>query len=194
MKGIKHNMDLFGVVILGLVTGVGGGIVRDSIIGNTPAIALINPTFTLLAIATSVVTFVVIALAWKRVREGLHDYDRAVMFFADTFGLAIFTINGINIAKECDIANVLALASLGVMTGVGGGVMRDVFCGEVPDIFKKHIYAVASAAGASVYLLLSVWTSDLTASISGIVTIVLLRILAAHFRWNLPKIDPQTLE
>ena len=193
MKGIRKGMDLFGVVILGLITGVGGGIVRDAIIGNTPVVALKTPTFTILAIITSLVVFTVIRLLWKRIKNSVKDYDKNVIFFADTLGLAVFTMNGINIATQFQVSHFLAVVSLGVITGVGGGVFRDVFCGEVPDIFKKHVYAVAAAAGGCVYIPLSNVMPQTVAALIGIAVVVILRILAAHFRWNLPKINPETL-
>lgn len=194
MKGIKKGMDIFGVAILGLITGVGGGIIRDAIIGNTPVLALKNATFTTLAILTALITFVIIRLIWNRIKHVMKAVDRIVIFSADTLGLAVFTTTGISIAREFKVTNLLAIVSLGVITGVGGGVIRDVFCGEVPDIFKKHVYAVASAAGGCVYLFGSMVMYDELAAILGIITVIVLRFLAAHFRWNLPKIRPETLD
>lgn len=193
VKGIRKNMDLFGVAILGLVTGVGGGVMRDSILGNTPAVAFESPFFTLIALSTAIITFAVVRLLWKRVRDVIQKYDRNVMFVADTLGLAVFTITGIRIAKECGIDSFVSLMFIGVITGVGGGVLRDVFCVEVPDVFKKHIYAVASAAGGAVNILLDGIVSEGVAVISGFMCVVALRFLAAYFRWNLPKINPEIL-
>ncbi len=193
MKGIKHNMDLFGVTILGIVTGVGGGIMRDSIIGNTPAIALKSPLFTLLALATSLITFAVVRLLWQYIRNHMQFFERIVVFWADTLGLAVFTTTGIRIAGECGVDNFTAKVLVGVITAVGGGVLRDVFCGDVPDVFKKHVYAVASAAGGAVNIILCGFIPEGWAVAIGFLTVVTLRNLAAHFRWNLPKINPDTL-
>lgn len=193
VKGIKNNMDLFGVMILGLVTGVGGGVMRDTILGNTPAIAFKNPLFALIAIFASVITFVIIGLIWKRIKREIRNYDRSILFFADTVGLAVFTMTGVRIAQESGAENFTAAVFIGVITAVGGGVLRDVFCTEVPDVFKKHVYAVASAAGGIVTLLCMKIMPEWVAVSVGFATIVILRFLAAHFRWNLPKVNPENL-
>lgn len=191
LKGIKNNMDLFGVSILGLITGVGGGVIRDTILGNTPATAFKTPLFTIIALCSSIITFVVIRLIWKYIHDKKRIYDRFIMFFADTFGLAVFTTTGVRIAEETGHLGFVAIVFIAVITGVGGGVLRDVLCADVPYVFKKHIYAVASAAGATVNLLCSHFLPQEPSIILGGMTVVILRILAACFRWNLPKINPE---
>ncbi len=187
VKGIKYQMDVFGVCILGLVTGVGGGVIRDAVIGNTPVTAIKNPLFATVAVLASLLAFAVIYMLGKRTDESSKKYS-VFMFAADTLGLAVFTNTALTIARSTGITNALALIFLGTVTGVGGGVLRDVFCGDVPYIFKKHVYASASAAGALVNIVLYSFAPQSIASVCGMLTVVVLRILAAHFKWNLPKI------
>ncbi len=187
VKGIKYQMDVFGVCILGLVTGVGGGVIRDAIIGNTPVTAIKNPLFATVAIVASLITFAVIYALGKKHEPDNKKYI-VFMFAADTLGLAVFTNTALTIARDAGISNTLALVFLGTVSGVGGGVLRDVFCGDVPYIFKKHIYAVASAAGALVNVIVYAVAPQNLAAALGICTVVIIRVLAAHFKWNLPKI------
>ena len=188
VKGIKYKMDLFGVCVLGLVTGVGGGVIRDSIIGNTPVVAIKNPLFAIVAIVASLVTFSALYLIDKKSVFDNKIYE-LFMFIADTLGLAVFTNTAIAIARTIGINSVFPLIFLGVLTGVGGGVLRDVFCGDVPYIFKKHIYALASAAGALINIVIYEFFPNKFAATGGILTVIILRFLAAYFKWNLPKIN-----
>ncbi|MBQ5900269.1 MAG: trimeric intracellular cation channel family protein [Clostridia bacterium] len=193
VKGIKRGMDLFGVAILGLVTGVGGGVIRDTVLGNTPATAFKSPLFAIIALSCAVLTFIIIGLVGKRVTTEIKNYERNILFLADTIGLAVFTMTGARIAEESSAKNITATIFIGVITAVGGGILRDVFCTEVPDVFKKHVYAVASAAGALIFLIVGRFLPEWIAVVCGFFTIVLLRFLAAHYRWNLPKVNPDNL-
>ena len=146
MTGIRKNMDIFGVCILGLTTAVGGGVIRDVILGNTPPATFRNPIYAAVALAAALVLFL------SRVRRLLmHNtvlFDRA-MFWMDTAGLGIFTVVGIRTAyAHVPQATVFLLVFVGVVTGVGGGVLRDMMAGDTPYIFVKHVYASASLAGA----------------------------------------------
>ena len=145
-------MDLFGVCILGLTTAVGGGIIRDMTLGNTPPATFRDPSYALVALAASLVLFL------SRVRHLLQRnqqfYDLA-LFLMDTAGLGIFTVSGIRVAQRCVAEpSVFLLVFVGVITGVGGGVLRDVLAGDTPYIFIKHVYASASLLGALVCSLL----------------------------------------
>jgi len=184
MTGIKKNMDIFGVCILGLTTAVGGGVIRDLILGNTPPATFQDPIYAAVAILTSLVLFL------PRVRRLLMWdpmlYDLC-LFLMDTAGLGIFTVMGIRTACAHEPqANLFLLAFVGVVTGVGGGVIRDMMAGDTPYIFVKHIYACASLVGALVCGLLWHRVGDVPAMLAGAAVIFLIRGLSAHFRWNLP--------
>lgn len=184
MTGIKKNMDIFGVCILGLTTAVGGGVIRDLILGNTPPATFQDPIYAAVAIVTSLVLFL------PRVRRLLMR-DQALydlcLFLMDTAGLGIFTVMGIRTAcAHVPRATLFLLAFVGVVTGVGGGVLRDIMAGDTPYIFVKHVYASASLAGALLCGVLWGPAGSLPAMLSGMAAVVLIRCLAAHFRWNLP--------
>jgi uncharacterized membrane protein YeiH len=185
MTGLKKNMDIFGVCILGLTTAVGGGIIRDLILGNTPPATFQDPIYAAVALVSAAVLFlpqVRRVLMWD---QALYDL---VLLILDTAGLGIFTVMGIRIAWNCLAQpTMFLLVFVGVVTGVGGGVMRDVMAGDTPYIFVKHVYASASLAGA--VLCAALWrpAGELPAMLAGMVLVMVIRGLSAHYRWNLPK-------
>ena len=185
MTGIKKKMDVFGVMILGLVTAVGGGVIRDLVLGITPPATFQNPIYATTALITATIVFL------PFIQKLLHRYHKAydlLLFAMDTLGLGVFTVIGVRAAFDLSGDYGLFLMTfVGVITGVGGGVIRDVLAGNTPYIFVKHIYACASLAGALVTTLLWRVLPSLWAMALGLVLIVVIRILSAHFRWSLPK-------
>lgn len=181
---ISKKMDIFGVAILGMTTAVGGGILRDLILGITPPAAFQSPGYALTSIAVSMLVFL------PPVRRLLHWneklYDTALLLF-DAIGLGIFTVIGVQTAYiATGELNAFLAIFVGVVTGCGGGVMRDVFVGSPPYIFVKHFYATASLLGAVACLLL--WNiGQMPAMLIGAAVTLTLRLLAAHYRWSLPK-------
>ena len=185
MTGIKKNMDIFGVCILALTTAVGGGVIRDLILGNTPPATFQNPIYATVALTTALVLF------FSKVRRILmHNtvsFDKA-MFWMDTAGLGIFTVVGIRTAyAHVPQATVFLLVFVGVITGVGGGLLRDMMAGDTPYIFVKHVYASASLAGALVCGLLWHYAGEMGSMLAGGGLVILIRVLSAHYRWNLPR-------
>ena len=181
---ISKKMDIFGVAILGMTTAVGGGILRDLILGITPPAAFQSPGYALTSIAVSMLVFL------PPVRRLLHWneklYDTALLLF-DAIGLGIFTVIGVQTAYiATGELNAFLAIFVGVVTGCGGGVMRDVFAGSPPYIFVTHFYATASLLGAVACLLL--WNiGQMPAMLIGAAVTLTLRLLAAHYRWSLPK-------
>ena len=185
MTAIKKHMDALGVIILGLVTAVGGGIIRDLVLGNTPPNTFRDSTYAIVAVFTSIVIFFPFV---RRLLSHTHKVYDAVLFFMDSLGLSIFTVMGIFAANEQAWDHgMFLLLFVGVITGVGGGVIRDILAGNTPYIFVKHIYACASLAGAVVCVVLWTRIGSLYAMVVGAVVVFTLRILAAHFKWNLPR-------
>ena len=185
MTAMKKNMDIFGVMILGLTTAVGGGIIRDLILGVTPPAIFRDPLYALTALATAALVF----LPW--VRRLFQRYQRIydlLMLTMDSIGLGIFTVIGVQSAfAQSSSYSMFLLTFVGVITGVGGGVLRDMMAGNTPYIFVKHIYACASLAGALLCAGLwghipAIWAMNLGAGI-----VILIRALSAHFRWSLPR-------
>lgn len=191
MIAIEKKMDIFGVNVLGATTAVGGGIMRDIILGLTPPGAFLHPVYVLVAALTSTILFV-IAYAKPTAFESRvkTDYYDKLMFWCDTAGLGIFTVVGIQAAvRAVGGENVFFFVFIGTLTGVGGGVLRDIMAGETPYILVKHIYACAAIAGGIVCVVGRTAFGEAYGTILGLAATVLLRFLAAHFRWNLMRVS-----
>ncbi len=190
MVGAKRKMDLFGICVLGVITAVGGGITRDVILGLTPPGVFQSPIYALVATITSCLVFLVLYLKQELLEGGFRaTYDR-VMLIMDSIGLAIFTVVGVNIGiRQGYIDNTFLLVFLGTITGVGGGLLRDMMAGVPPYIFVRHIYACASIVGA----LACVWMHRIFGAVEAMVVssavVLLIRYLAAHYRLDLPKLE-----
>lgn len=188
MIGIEKRMDILGVCILGVVTAVGGGVIRDLVLGNTPPQSFQDPIYINIAIVTSVVFFL------PRIRQMFAErpklYNQA-MFWMDSIGLGVFTVVGSTVAltKTTDAGMFLAVF-VGVVTGVGGGVIRDMLAGNMPFILVKDFYASASLVGGIIFVICWNLLDSLTAMALGILAVVLLRAMAVHFNWKLPKAKP----
>ena len=191
MIAIEKKMDIFGVNVLGATTAVGGGIMRDIILGLTPPGPFSHPVYVLVAALTSTILFV-IAYAKPTAFESRvkTDYYDKLMFWCDTAGLGIFTVVGIQAAvRAVGGENVFFFVFIGTLTGVGGGVLRDIMAGETPYILVKHIYACAAIAGGIVCVVGRTAFGEAYGTILGLAATVLLRFLAAHFRWNLMRVS-----
>ena len=185
---IKAKLDVFGVVFIGCITAVGGGMTRDLLIGRTPPAIFSNLYILLIAALSAGVVFVI---AYMLHRKFVHAYEKTepIQNVFDAFGLAAFSVMGTEIAfLYGQWENAVLAVVLGVLTGVGGGVLRDVLTSTTPYIFKKHVYALASIAGAVVYYVMRLFiTETLVPSIVAMALVVVLRLLAAKYRWSLPK-------
>lgn len=184
---MKKRMDILGVIILGVITAVGGGILRDLILGITPPLAFRDPLCAIVATATSVLLFI----PWLRHRL-MHNqrlFDMA-LHLMDSVGLGVFTVMGIWNAMAFDPErSTFLLVFVGVLTGVGGGMIRDVLAGNMPFILVKYVYASASLAGALACALLWKVLPGYAAMTVGMLLVLVIRILAAHYHWNLPHAD-----
>ena len=185
MTGLSKKMDIFGVVILGLTTAVGGGMIRDLVLGLTPPAMFTNPIYAAVAAVVSVIVFL------PAVRRWLTAYGRVreiLMLVMDSLGLGVFTVVGIQRAYTAtDHRGLFLLVFVGVVTGVGGGLLRDVMAGQTPYIFVKHVYASASIIGAILCAALWAPLGATIAMILGVSVILAIRLLAAHYHWSLPK-------
>lgn len=182
---LSKKMDIFGVVTLGVVTAVGGGVIRDLVLGHTPPATFQNPLYALVAIGVSVILFI----PWVRkilfLRPRLYE---VIMLLMDSLGLGIFTVMGIQAAHSAEGEhNAFLLVFVGMITGVGGGIIRDLLAGNTPLILVKHFYASASLIGAVVCVVLWNYFGASAGMPGGTVVIIILRILAARFHWSLPK-------
>jgi uncharacterized membrane protein YeiH len=185
--GIQKKMDIFGVAILAMTTAVGGGIIRDIILNITPPAAFREPVFAVLAIVVGIIVFFYRKYHFKVHKQSVYEMMLRTM---DSIGLGLFTVIGVETAyANVPETNIFLAVFVGVITGVGGGVLRDVMAGNMPYIFTKHFYACASLIGALVCSLCWSISGPVFSMLSGAMTIIVLRNMAAHYRWSLPKIE-----
>ena len=189
MVAVDRAMDIFGVIVLGVTTSVGGGAIRDVILGIVPPAMFQHSVYTLVATITSCVVFLILYLK-KDLLQGHNreTYDK-VMLIMDSVGLGIFTVVGVNTGIAHGYMDYMfLLVFLGTITGVGGGLLRDIMAGVPPYILVKHIYACASIVGAVVCVLLYRHYGTVISMVGASAVVCLIRYLAAHYRWNLPKL------
>ena len=185
LVAIDKKMDVFGVAIMGLTTSIGGGIIRDLILDITPPMSLRHPRIAIIAIVTSIIFF--IPYIRKKIQEEEKIYN-ILMFITDSVGLGLFTVIGVQTAINNGFRdNYFLQVFVGVISGVGGGVLRDVLAGNRPYIFIKHFYANAALIGAIACVILWNVVGSLPAMLISAFIIFILRVLAAHFHWSLPK-------
>lgn len=177
LKGVRGKMDIFGVVVLGAVTAIGGGTIRDALL-DIPVFWLTDQTYVLLALVSAVGVF----LLYRLVRKT----ERALLIF-DAIGLGIFTAIGALKAQQADLGAV-GIVTMACLTGVGGGIIRDVLARDVPVVLREEIYASASIAGALVFwLVVRVGAAPDIAIWPAAALTVVLRIASIFFEWQLPR-------
>lgn len=189
MLAIDRELDLFGILFLGATTACGGGIVRDIIMGSFPPNAFSNPVFVEFAVATALFVFLYARLMGKQYWSEHKRIDR-ILNFLDAVGLGIFSVIGAQMAMQRGFdKNGFLCIFMGMMTGVGGGVIRDLLSRTIPAVLKKHIYAVASIAGAAAYYFLVRLGGNAPISmLIGMLTTLTIRMLSTYYVWNLPKV------
>lgn len=173
----RKDMDLLGGLVLAFVTGIGGGTVRDIIL-DTPVFWLTQPSYLMACLGG----FLLVYITQTRFKAT----PKATINFWDAVGLGVFTIMGANKALFLGHSNSVALI-MGLMTGVGGGIIRDMLANEIPLVLsRKRLYATASIAGAIVFLIVFPHVHDATAVTIGVCTVLFIRLGALLFDWRLP--------
>ena len=192
MLAAHKGLDLFGVLYLGVVTALGGGTVRDLLLGITPPKMFYSYEYVALAVVTALVLFLVFR-RFPRARGGMAGQMDLLYNLCDAVGLGIFAVVGTQAGMEAGYGeNAFLCVFLGLTTGVGGGILRDMMCADIPGVLRKHIYAVAAIAGSGAFYLLERSSVHGTAAaLSGMTVTVVLRLLARHYRWNLPKAEEE---
>ncbi len=177
-KAISHKADIFGIAVLATVVGVAGGITRDVIFGRFPT-AFSDPIYVCLTVTVGIMMFFLFVKLKKQTNTWL---------VFDAVGLGVFSIIGASIAYQIVGLNFLPMLFGGMITAIGGGILRDVFVREIPLVFVKEVYAVASIIGIVIfYIILSSGVDIQIASIVGILCATGIRLLAMRYNWNLPK-------
>jgi len=174
---VRQRLDLFGVLVLSFATATTGGILRDLLIGAVPPAAFADTRYLAAAVLGGLVTFMWHPLV-ERMRNPVRVFDAA--------GLGLFAVAGTQKALAAGLNPVMA-ALLGMLTGIGGGVMRDLLLTRVPVVFQSDIYALAALAGASI-VVLGQWLGwpPMPTAIAGALVCFALRILAMWFHWHVP--------
>ncbi|WP_418745630.1 trimeric intracellular cation channel family protein [Frisingicoccus sp.] len=187
MAALEKRVDLFGVIFLGATTALAGGIIRDILVGKIPPSAFSNYRYMAIAAATALIVFL-IARMFREYYQHHVEVVNAVNNVFDAAGLGAFTITGAKVAMSMGYTeNGFFVVFLAMVTGIGGGVLRDLMIGEIPFVLRKRIYAVASILGGVVYYQLVWRIDDMAAAFIGIAVVFGLRMLATIFKWNLPK-------
>ncbi len=179
LVAMDKKLDVFGVLIIAFVTAVGGGTLRDLLIGIRPVGWLMAPIHLLIIVAT-----VILAILFVKQLK----YFRKSLFLFDTIGIGLYTMVGVEKGLAAQLSPIMCIA-LGTITACFGGVIRDILCNEIPVIFRKEIYATVCILGAMVYFLLIQFPINNTIAHSmAIGTIIAMRILAVRFKISLPSI------
>ncbi|WP_222983756.1 trimeric intracellular cation channel family protein [Flagellimonas meishanensis] len=179
LVAMEKRLDLFGVFIIAFVTAIGGGTLRDLLIGNTPVAWMKDLTY---------VTTIFITVVFAIVFSGKLKYLRKSLFLFDTIGIGLYTMVGIEKGLQAELMPVMCIA-LGTMTASFGGVTRDILCNEIPVIFRKEIYATACIlGGVGYFLFVRLPIPQNYAYVAGILIVIILRLLAVRFGISLPTI------
>jgi uncharacterized membrane protein YeiH len=183
----RKGMDLFGVVVAAVLTGIGGGTLRDLCLGVQPVNWVTDSAGLEVAVLFGVLTF-----AYLRFRH-FTDIPGKLLNVADAVGLAVFTVLGCKTALAHD-ANLFITVIMGMLTGSGGGIVRDVFSAEIPLFFRKEIYATACLVGGGAFLfLLSLPVQESWAMLGGAVVTLALRLAAIYWGLSLPTLTPKSV-
>lgn len=174
----RRSMDWVGVCLLGAVTALGGGSVRDVLLGHYPLVWVAHPEYLLLTAAAALAT-----IAVARVMHRL----RRLFLVLDAVGLVAFTVIGCNVAREMGLPVAVVIVA-GMITGCLGGVLRDVLCNEIPLLFRSELYASVSVVTGALYVAgLGLGLPHEAVMFAAMAFGLAMRLLALRFNWNMPK-------
>lgn len=177
LVGVQKKLDIFGVMILALATAVGGGILRDVVIGNTPPLAFRDSSYVLISVLAGGAAM----LLHQQIKRFNH-----VIQICDAIGLGAFAAGGANLAVEFGYYNIMTVTFLAVVTAVGGGVLRDIFVQQIPAVFCREIYATAALLGALSFYFLYPHVYPAEAMYLCFLVTTGLRLIALRYNWDLP--------
>lgn len=189
MVALERRLDVFGVLFLGLTTALGGGCIRDILLGVTPPQMFRSPDYVLAALGTALLVFLLAYFGREQYAGRAEAIDHVNNIF-DAIGLGVFTIVGVRACFPVGYGeNAFMCIFMGMLTGVGGGVLRDMMSREIPMVLRKRVYALASVLGGACYWLLFRWgIRETVAAVIGGALVFLIRMLATHYRWSLPRV------
>ena len=177
LTGIQKKLDVFGVLVLAITTAIGGGVLRDVIIGNTPPLTFRDPTFLIISAMATIGVF--FTYRWL-------DRFKYTIQVVDAIGLGAFTATSANLAIQHNLDSLFIVTTVAVITGIGGSVMRDVFVKEIPYVFRQEVYAITTIVGAmAFYYAQSYYTGNLPLYLCFCITTGL-RLCCIKYGWNFP--------
>lgn len=183
LAGVRRQMDLLGILVLGIVTAIGGGTLRDILLGDTPPFCLKDETYLYVSIVFALITFFA--------HHVVDRFSNALLYF-DAIGLGTFVVIGTGKALDFNTGFVGAII-MGMMTATAGGMVRDILSGQIPLILQKEIYASACLAGGVLFFLLTqLDVSRTTTMLLSALLVVALRLLAIRHNWSLPTASETT--
>ncbi len=187
IMAIDRENDFFGVVFLSIITCFGGGMLRDIFIGNTPPIFFKSYLFVIVSVFVAVSAFIIASIFKKQYVEN-EKFVETVNNILDAAGLGVFVIAGAKICLDLGFSNPLLVIIMGMLSGTGGSMTRDIIMREVPYLLRKRIYMLAAIIGATLYYILWYFkVSDALAYPMAILLIFIIRMLATIFKWNMPR-------
>ncbi len=179
LMALRKRMDLVGITFIAAITGIGGGTVRDLLLGDTPVRWVKDPTNILICMGCALV----VSLAHRRVLD--RPLTNSALLYADAAGLALFCVLGAAKAEALGAHPVVAVL-FGAMTATFGGLIRDIICGEQPILFRKEIYISTALAGAGTFILIPASFGFDLRALAGVSVALVLRLLAIRYQWLLP--------
>lgn len=187
--GISYSLDIFGVIFLGVITAVGGGILRDILLGIYPPTVFSNSHMFAVAALSAIVVFIIAfanRMHFDRIKEKIEKTNNIF----DAVGLSAFSVTGTEVACSAGFSDkILFVILMGMVTGVGGGIFRDILVSKTPYVLKKHIYAIASISGSLIYYIIRIYIGEeVVGTITAMIVVFSIRMLATKYHWKLPKI------
>ena len=185
---IHKRADIIGALIFSLLTCFGGGFIRDLAIGNIPPNILVDKTLIIVATISSVVCIICYHLGFiKRVARYADRHQHSIIIeFTDALGLASFVVSGLEIAIESGKTGFVIIVFCGCITGVGGGILRDICSATIPAVFRKHIYLIPVIIASCFFVLTYKFIGEIAATIITMSIVIVIRMLAFALKWNLP--------
>lgn len=186
LVGVARKMDIFGMAVLALATAIGGGIVRDVLLGYFPPNSLRNVVYVTVVLAVTVIVFLIYNSRYRK--HAMGPRSRASYLLADALGLASFTVTGASAGFKLYPELPIFIVLLGTITAVGGGIIRDMLAQRIPSVLKEDVYALPSLIGGIVYYLMVTSSWDSMAVYGAFTVVLVIRLLAIKYNWSLPKV------
>ncbi|MEG2929665.1 MAG: trimeric intracellular cation channel family protein [Oscillospiraceae bacterium] len=187
LVAIDNDLDMFGIICMAVVTATGGGMARDIILGSAPPMMFRNPVYVMMAVVSA---FLTVAIYKPLIKSKFKDSILDIINSLDAVGLAIFTIVGMNIAIGIGFEqNGFLVCFVGVLSAVGGGLIRDVMVSKTPVILQKEVYATASVVGSIIYFFGLKYMPSIACSTIAMAVIFGLRMWSLRKHINLPYVE-----